>query len=88
MRLLDYFRKQRGNSASVARERLQVLVAHDRVRNNGPEYLAELHREILAVIRKYVAVGDEDVRVQLEQQGNTSILELNVTLPEHSAEER
>ncbi|MEA3300373.1 MAG: cell division topological specificity factor MinE [Pseudomonadota bacterium] len=82
MSLLDYFRKQRKSSASVAKERLQILVAHDRVRTNGPEYLTQLHQEILAVIRKYVPIGDEDVRVQLEQQGTTSVLELNVTLPE------
>ncbi|HEY8384688.1 MAG TPA: cell division topological specificity factor MinE [Porticoccaceae bacterium] len=82
MRLLDYFRKKRNDSANVAKERLQILVAHDRVRTNGPEYLTQLHQEILAVIRKYVAIGDDDVRVQLEQQGTTSILELNVTLPE------
>lgn len=82
MSLLDYFRKERKSSASVARERLQILVAHDRVRTSGPEYLPQLEQEILAVIRKYVQVGDEDVRVELDQQGTTSVLELNVTLPD------
>lgn len=82
MSLLDYFRKERRSSANVAKERLQILVAHDRVRTNGPDYLAQLQQEILAVIRKYVVIGDDDVRVQLEQQGTTSVLELNVTLPE------
>ncbi|MFA5495599.1 MAG: cell division topological specificity factor MinE [Porticoccaceae bacterium] len=82
MSLLDYFRKERKSSASVAKERLQILVAHDRVRTNGPDYLAQLQLEILAVIRKYVTIGEDDVRVQLEQQGTTSVLELNVTLPE------
>lgn len=82
MSLLDYFRKQRKSTASVARERLQILVAHDRLRSNGPDYLPQLQQEILAVIRKYVQIGDDDVRVQLDQQGNTSVLELNVTLPD------
>lgn len=82
MSLMDIFRKEQKTSASVAKERLRVLVAHDRLRNNGPEYLPQLQQEILAVIRKYVAIDDQDVNVQLEQQGQTSILELNVTLPD------
>jgi len=82
MSLLDYFRKERKNSANVAKERLQILVAHDRVRTSGPDYLPKLQQEILAVIRKYVTVGDDDVSVQLDKQGNTSVLELNINLPE------
>ncbi|MFC3678592.1 cell division topological specificity factor MinE [Bacterioplanoides pacificum] len=84
MSLMDIFRKEQQDtkSASVAKERLRVLVAHDRLRHNGPEYLPQLQQEILAVIRKYVAIEENDVNVQLEQQGQTSVLELNVTLPE------
>lgn len=82
MSLMDMFRKEQKTSASVAKERLRVLVAHDRLRNNGPDYLPQLQQEILAVIRKYVAIEDNDVNVQLEQQGQTSVLELNVTLPD------
>lgn len=84
MSLMDIFRKEQQDtkSASVAKERLRVLVAHDRLHHNGPEYLPQLQQEILAVIRKYVAIEEDDVNVQLEQQGQTSVLELNVTLPE------
>ena len=82
MSLMDMFRKEQKTSASVAKERLRVLVAHDRLRNNGPDYLPQLQQEILAVIRKYVAIDDQDVNVQLEQQGQTSVLVLNVTLPD------
>ena len=82
MSLMDIFRKEQTSSASVAKERLRVLVAHDRLRNNGPEYLLQLQQEILAVIRKYVQIDEQDVNVQLEQQGQTSVLELNVTLPD------
>lgn len=88
MRLLDYFRSNRKSSASVAKERLQILVAHDRMHSSGPDYLPELQREILAVIRKYVTIGEDDVNVQLDQQGNTSVLELNITLPEEDQAER
>lgn len=82
MSLLDYFRRERRSSASVAKERLQILVAHDRLRSSGPDYLPQLQQEIMTVIRKYVEIGDEDVRVQLDTQGTTSVLELNITLPE------
>jgi cell division topological specificity factor len=84
MNLMDYFRKKKkkDTTASVAKERLQILVAHDRARGNGPDYLPQLQQEILAVIRKYAAIGEDDVNVQLEQQGTTSVLELNITLPD------
>ena len=82
MSLMDLFRKEQKTSASGAKDRLRVLVAHDRLRNNGPDYLPQLQQEILAVIRKYVAIEEQDVNVQLEQQGQTSVLELNVTLPD------
>ncbi|MCY0964224.1 cell division topological specificity factor MinE [Parathalassolituus penaei] len=82
MSLMDFFRRDQKNSAAIAKERLRVLVAHDRLRNNGPDYLPQLQRDILEVIRKYVEIGDDDVVVNLENQGQTSILELNVTLPD------
>ena len=69
-------------SAKVAKERLQVLIAHERVGKNGPDYLPMLKQDILDVIKKYVAVGDDAVSVQLESQDNCDALELNITLPE------
>lgn len=88
MSLLDYFRKERKSSANVAKERLQILVAHDRVRTGGPDYLPQLQQEILEVIRKYVTIGDDDVNVQVDRQGTTSVLELNINLPELEAAEK
>ena len=82
MSLMDIFRREQKTSASIAKERLRVLVAHDRLQTNGPDYLPQLEKEIMAVIRKYVPVREEDISVQLENLGNTSILELNVTLPD------
>ncbi len=82
MSLMDYFRKEQKPTASVAKERLQILVAHDRARSSAPDYLPQLQQEILAVVRKYVVIGEDDLSVHLEQQGTTSVLELNVTLPD------
>lgn len=82
MSLMDYFRREQKKSASVAKERLQILVAHDRARSSTPDYLPRLQQELMDVIRKYVTIGDEDVSVNLEEQGTTSVLELNITLPD------
>jgi cell division topological specificity factor len=82
MSLMTYFKKERTSStASIAKERLQILVAHDRVNSRGPDYLPKMQQEILAVIRKYIAISDEQIQVNLEQQGTASVLELNVMLP-------
>jgi cell division topological specificity factor len=86
--LLDYFRNASGTpkgSASVAKERLQILVAHDRAARDRPSYLPQLEQEILAVIRKYVEVDTAAVSVNYEQEESQEILELNIILPESSA---
>jgi cell division topological specificity factor len=83
MGLLDYFRSSRNKgSASVAKERLQILVAHDRAQRHRPSYLPKLQKEILAVIRKYVEVDMNAVSVNYEQEGSQEILELNIVLPD------
>jgi cell division topological specificity factor len=87
MGLLDYFRSagRSKGSASVAKERLQILVAHDRAARDRPSYLPKLQQEILAVIRKYVDVDMSAVSVNYEQEDSQEILELNIILPETSA---
>ncbi|MBE02717.1 cell division topological specificity factor MinE [Marinobacter lutaoensis] len=82
MRFLDYFRSKKTSSASVAKERLQIIVAHERGRRDQPDYLPQLQQELLAVIRKYVQISDDMVQVEVDRNDNCSILELNVTLPE------
>ncbi len=83
MGLLDYFRSSRPKgSASVAKERLQILVAHDRTRRGRPSYLPKLEQEILDVIRKYVEVDMNAVSVRYEQEDSHEVLELNIVLPE------
>ncbi len=78
---LKFFKRDR--SATLAKERLQVIVAHQRAgRANGPDYLPRLQAEVLAVIRKYVAVGDEAIKMHVERDGGLEVLALNITLPE------
>ncbi len=83
MALLDFFLSRKKNTANIAKERLQIIVAERRRSDAEPHYLPQLKRDILEVICKYVQIDPEMVTVQLEQKdGDISILELNVTLPE------
>jgi cell division topological specificity factor len=83
MALLDFFLSRKKNTANIAKERLQIIVAERRRGDAEPHYLPQLRKDILEVICKYVQIDPEMVSVQLEQRdGDISILELNVTLPE------
>ena len=82
MSLMDYFRTSRPKSASIAKERLQILVAHERSARNQPDYLAALQKDLLEVIRKYVNIDPDAIKVNMEQDENREILELNIVLPD------
>lgn len=84
--LKSLFAGRQPNTASIAKERLQVIVAHERVQRNGPDFLPMLQKEITAVIAKYVNIGPDEVRVDFEQHGDRSVLELNITFPDDFAE--
>lgn len=87
MRLLDYFRTSRRGSAAIAKERLQIIVAHERQRGyDGPHYLPALQRELLEVVRKYVDIDQDQIRVNVDKDGDYEVLELNITLPESERE--
>lgn len=81
---LDVFRTpEKKNTADMARERLQLVVAHRRSGSDGhPDYFPELQRDLLAVLRKYVNVGEEAVQMEIEREGDLEVLELNITLPD------
>ncbi|GAB3382173.1 cell division topological specificity factor MinE [Spongiibacter taiwanensis] len=81
MSILDFFKSKKPDSAAIAKERLQIIVAHERSQRNQPDYLPRLQQELLEVIRKYVEVEQDQVEVALDNNGNCSVLELNITLP-------
>ncbi|MGF1612401.1 MAG: cell division topological specificity factor MinE [Gammaproteobacteria bacterium] len=86
MRLLDYFRSSRRNTAAVAKERLQIVIAHERAEGSGRHHiqrlLPKLEQEILQVIRKYFQIEEHQVTLQVEREGDYEVLELNITLPD------
>lgn len=84
MSLIDLIFGKRQKTASIARERLQIILAHERGGKTGaPDYLPALQRELMEVISKYVAVNQDDIKVHLERQDNFEVLEVNIVLPEH-----
>jgi len=82
MALLDYFRSPKKNTASLAKERLQIIVAHERSSRMSPDYLPMLKQDILAVIAKYVKISEDQVSVEFDNTDELAVLELNVTLPD------
>lgn len=83
MNIFDFFRERKKETpASIAKERLSIIVAHERGQRSQPDYLPQLQQEIIDVISKYVQIDRDQVNVSLENQDDCSILELNITLPE------
>lgn len=84
MGIFDYFRSKRVQSVSAqqAKERLQVIVAHERNTKSGPDFLPQMQEEILNVIRRYMEIDSNQVVVNLDDSDNCSVLELNITFAE------
>jgi len=82
VKLLDFLRGgPRKTAADTAKERLQIVLAHERAGRDGPDYLPMLQKELLAVIAKYVEIDEDKVRVQLDRNADSSILEVDIELP-------
>ena len=83
--MLSFFRRAREtNSADTAKERLQILLSHERSDRSSPEYLPMLQRDILEVIKRYMKVGGDSVDIKLERGDELSTLEINIELPGHA----
>jgi cell division topological specificity factor len=79
MTIFNLFRRKA--SAPVARERLQVLLAHERASIGRTDLVAVLREEILAVIAKHVTLDPEHLRVRMERGEQMSTLEVEVDIP-------
>lgn len=85
MSIFKYLRKRK-DSASVAKERLQIIISHERAQRSGPDYLPKLQEEILQVVSKYIQIDKNQVKVHVDRMDDGSILELNVSVPEDAIE--
>ena len=84
MSLFSFLLGEKKKTANVAKERLQIILAHERSGRGGsrPDYLEALQRELVAVISKYVSIRPDDIKVHLERQDNLEVLEVKIELPE------
>jgi cell division topological specificity factor len=84
MGMFDFLRVKK-NTASIAKDRLRIIIAQERSTLSGPDYLPLLRRELLEVIRKYVNVDVDAVKVDLVKDGEHDVLDISVSLPEGRA---
>ena len=84
MGLFDFLTAKK-NTASIAKERLRIIVAQERTSRGAPDYLPLLQRELLEVIRKYVSIDVDAVKVDLVKDGEHDVLDISVSLPERGA---
>jgi cell division topological specificity factor len=85
MSMLSFLLGEKKKTASVAKERLQIILARERVGGDAsskPDYLPALQKELMAVISKYVDINPNDIKVQLERQENLEVLEVKIELPD------
>ena len=84
MSILSFLLGEKKKTASVAKERLQIILAHERssLTSKRPDYLADLQRELVAVISKYVSIKAEDIKVNLERQDDLEVLEVKIEIPQ------
>ncbi len=81
MGLFDFL-KAKKTTAETAKNRLQIIIAQERSNRGGPDYLPLLQRELLEVIKKYVNIDVDAVKVDLVKDGQHDVLDISVALPE------
>jgi cell division topological specificity factor len=85
MGIFDFLSQRNKNTANLAKSRLQILIQQERSMRGAPDYLPLLQRELLEVIRKYIAVDADAVKVDLHKDGDHELLDISVALPDKAA---
>jgi cell division topological specificity factor len=84
MNLLRNLFSPHRNSASIAKERLKIVLAHERAGRDAPDFLPKLQKELIDVVARYVDIRDDMIRVNLGKNvgkaGETSLLEINIEI--------
>ncbi|BBU61739.1 cell division topological specificity factor [Methylosinus sp. C49] len=78
MKLFNFFNRRA--SAPVARERLQILLAHERASVSNSNLVALLHREVLAAVSKHIEIDPDKVEVKLREGDDMSLLEIDIEI--------
>jgi cell division topological specificity factor len=84
MSIFSFLLGEKKKTANIARERLQIILAHERNGRNAaePDYFPALQAELLEVICKYIKIDPKDLKLNLERQDNLEVLEVKIELPE------
>ena len=82
------FRQKRPSTAQTAKERLQILLAHERASGDTPDFLPLLQRDILEVVRRHMQIDGDAVDIKLERSDDLSSLEINIEMPSQKAPTR
>jgi cell division topological specificity factor len=85
MGIFDFLTQRNKNSASLAKNRLRILIEQERGMRDAPDYLPLLQRELLEVIRKYINVDIDAVKVDLHKDGENNLLDISVAIPEKNS---
>ena len=80
MRFLDLLFPERRNSAGIAKDRLKIVLAHERASRDAPDFLPALQKELVEVVARYVEIRGDMLRVNVGRSGDTSLLEINVEI--------
>src|SRR6266702_3264254 len=68
------------HSAAIAKERLKIVLAHERAGRGAPDFLPKLQRDLIDVVGRYVEIREDMIRVNLGKSGETSLLEINIEI--------
>ena len=84
MSFLSFLLGEKKPTANVAKERLQLILAHERSGRNAaePDYLQDLQRDLIAVVSKYIKIDVKDIKVNLDRHDNLEVLEVKIELPD------
>ncbi len=86
MSFLSFLLGQKKTSASVAKDRLQLILINERGRGGvTPDYLPRLQKELVEVISRYVKINPDDIKVNLDRQDSLEILEVKIEMPQPDA---
>src|SRR6516162_805318 len=80
MGLLSFLFPERRNTALIAKDRLKIVLAHERASREAPDFLPVLQKELLDVVGRYVEIRGDMISVNLGRSGETSLLEINVEI--------
>ena len=84
MSFFSFLLGEKKKTASVAKERLQIILAHERSGRytSEPDYLPALQRDLIEVISRYININPDDIKVQLDREDNLEVLEVKIELPD------